>query len=82
MLKEIKVQKKKMRERERQRETSPPVIIESSPPPLCVPIGPFLPGAMRGSDGPEPAAQGPPEPSAPRTDTHPWPGTHIHNQLV
>ena len=57
-------------------------VIEPSPPPLCVPLGPFPLGPMRGSDGPEPAAQGPPEPSALRTDTHPWPKKHNANQLV
>lgn len=62
--------------------TSPPFVIGPSPLPLCVLIGPFLPGPMRDSDGPEPAGQSPPEASAPRTDTHPWPGTHKQNEVL
>lgn len=53
-------------------ETSPS-ITEPSLPPLCVLIGPFPLGPSTGTDKPGPAAEGLPEPSAPRTDTHPWP---------
>lgn len=48
-------------------------VTEPSPPPLCVLIGPFLLGPMRDSDKPGLAAEGLPEPSALRTDRHPWP---------
>lgn len=50
-----------------------PSITEPSLPPLCVLIGPFPLGPTRGTDKPGPAAEGLPEPSARRTDTHPWP---------
>ena len=53
----------------------------SSPPPPCAPIGPFRPGPKGDSGGPGSVAVRPRAPSAPRTDTHPWPDDNTHTHV-